>query len=650
MEALFLKILNMSITASYVILAVIFIRLLLKRAPKKYSYLLWSVVLFRLVCPVSFSSIFSIFQTKLFDMTAALGSGGASLSFIPADIGYMKTPRVTVGIPAMNSIISGSLPPAAPYVSVNPLQIWISLGAVLWCTGIAVLLVYCIVTYIRLKHHVGTAVRLESNVFESDKIRSPFILGFVMPGVYIPFGLGMQERAYILRHEKFHLKRKDHLIKPLSFCMLIIHWFNPLVWLAFVLMTKDMEMSCDEKVLSETGTDIVHDYSTSLLAFAANRRFPAASPLAFGEAGIRERVKNILRFKTQKKWVIVLTAILCVAAVVTCAANPVKKVVANASNVLYGKYVFQKQVYMNPLSSFIAFDGYKEYYTLTKNLLVLTDETGIEHRFDVTYKQDKVDEQEFRNSFMINIGIPDIAAYKERYQYTLTGTSSSAVYRIYRLDDEIWLARIHKDTANTQKSEYIWNIYKIARFDGEIPMKGYISETQDGVENFLSLQQGFKSGYDTDKCYNITSDYIKESSDYLVFKYDTSCASFLLYEDKVYTLGEWFGGYGLTSMALADLNGDQKPELYFTYSFGSGLHRSNAGYFDPVAIKVVFFDYTHLNKDMIITDNNVGGLSLYSAAIDKMDSFVNFEIERKDFITDIVYENGKISTNSITKK
>ncbi len=650
MEALFLKILNMSITANYIILAVIFIRLLLKRAPKKYCYLLWSVVLFRLICPVSFSSVFSIFQAKPFDMTAALRGGGASLSFIPADIGYMKTPRVTVGIPTMNSIISGSLPPATPYASVSPLQIWIFLGTVLWCTGIAALLVYYIVTYIRLKHRVATAVRMEGNVFESDKIRSPFILGFLMPRIYIPFGLGMKERASILQHERFHLKRKDHLIKPLSFYVLTIHWFNPLVWLAFVLMTKDMEMSCDEKVLSETSTDIVHDYSTSLLAFAANRRFPAASPLAFGEAGIRERVKNILRFKTPKKWMIFLTAILCVTAIITCAANPVKKVVTKASNMPYGNYVFEKQVYMNPLSSFMAFDGYREYYTLTKNLLILTDETGIQQRFAVTYKQDKVDEPEFKNSFMINIGVPDIAAYKERYQYTLTDASSSAVYRIYRLDDEIWLARIHKDTANTQKSEYIWNIYKITRFDGEIPMKATISGTQDCIEDFLSLQQDFRSGYNTDTCYNITPDYIQESSDYLVFKYDTSCASFLLYEGKVYPLGIWFGGYGLTSMSLADLNGDQKPELYFTYSFGSGLHRSNAAYFDPVAKKVVVFDYTHLNKDMIITKNSDVGLSLYNAAINKMDNFVNFGIEKKGFISDIVYENGQISLNPITNK
>ncbi|WMJ89195.1 M56 family metallopeptidase [Anaerocolumna sp. MB42-C2] len=649
MEELFLIILNMSITAGYVIPAVIFIRLLLKRAPKKYSYLLWSVVLFRLICPVSFSSVCSIFQIQPFDMTAAFRGSRVSLNFIPADIGYMKTPRVTVGIPAINSLISGSLPTAAPNTSANLLQIWIFFGTILWCIGIATLLIYSIVTYIRLKHRVSTAVRLEGNVYETDKIRSPFILGFVLPRIYIPFGLGVQESEYILRHERYHLKRKDYLVKALSFCVLAIHWFNPLVWLAFVLMTQDMEMSCDEKVLSETDTDIVHDYSTSLLAFAANRRIPAASPLAFGEAGIRERVKNILRFKKPKKWVVILTAILCVTAVITCAANPLKEAITKSNDVPYGNYVFEKQIYMNPLSSFMVLDGFKEYYTLTKNLLILTDKTGIQQRYAVTYQKDLVDEQTFKNSFMININIPDVTKYKDKYQYTLTNTSGSAVYRIYLMDDEIWLAQIHKDSANTQKSEYIWSIYKITRI-GDIPMKATISGTQDGVLDFLSHQQNFKSGYNNDTCYNITPNYIRQNSDYLIFKYDTSCASLLLYEDKIYPLGEWFGGYGLTSMSLFDLDGDQKPELYFTYSFGSGLHRSNAAYFDPIANKVIVFNYTHPNSDMLITPNYDGGLSLYDADIKTIDSFVNFEIEKKDYISDITYENGQISLNPIPKK
>lgn len=637
MEALFLKVINMSITAAYIIPAVIFIRFLLRRAPKKYSYLLWSVVLFRLICPVSFSAVFSIFQTKLFDMTTAQRDGGAVLNFVPANIGYMETPGLTVGIPAMNSVISESLPAAAPYASVNPLQIWIFLGTVLWCAGIAILLVCSIISYVRLECRMATAVRLEGNVFESDKIRSPFILGLVSPRIYIPFGLGEREQSYILRHERYHLKRKDHLIKPLSFFILAIHWFNPFVWLAFTLMAKDMEMSCDERVLSETGVDIVQDYSISLLAFASNRRFPAACPLAFGESGIRARVKNILRFKAQKRWVIVLAFILCAASVAACAANPVSKAAAVTNDIPSGNYVFEKQLYMNPLSSFIAFDGYQEYYTITDDMLVLTDVSGNQQKITGILEKDDLDKQEFQNSFDINIGVPDIAAFQKRYLYTLTNTSGSMVYRIYQLDDEIWLARM------TSGGKKHWSIYKITKFEGQIPMKVIVSGTQDGVENFLSLQQGFNSGYNKDTCYNITPDDIKENTDYSVFKYDTSCASFLLYEDKIYPLGAGFGGYGLTSMALADLNGDEMQELYFTYSFGSGLHRSHAAYFDPVAKKVVTFDYIHFNKDMMVTDNGNGGLALYSASISNLMSFVYFEIEKKDFIANIVEQKGEVS-------
>ena len=300
---------------------------------------------------------------------------------------------------------------------------------------------------------------------------------------------------------------------------------------------------------------------------------------------------------------------------------------------------------MNPLSSFMAFDGLKEYYTLTKNMLIITDPTGIRHRFDVIYNNpEKVDEQEFKKSFMMNnIGIPEISKYKQKYQYTLTSISSPDIFRIYRLDDEIWLARLHKNTSGTDTNEYFWSIFKITAYNGKMPMRAMVYGTQDGVPDFLAIQKNFTSGYDSDKCYNITPDFIKENSDYSVFKYDTSCASFLLYEGKVYSLGEWFGGFGVTSITLADLNADQKPELYFTYSWGSGLHHSHVAYFDPVGKKVVTLDYAQLNNDMLITENEEGGLSLYEATIPRMESFVNFTMERTDLIADIVFVNGKIS-------
>lgn len=456
METLFLKILNMTLTATYVIVAVLLIRLLLKRAPKKHSYLLWAVVLFRLVCPVSISSEFSIFNAAPFDMTAAQKSGEAALSYVPSDIGVMENPGMSVGIPTMNVIISESLPPAAPDESSNPLQIWIQLGTSVWSSGVAALLIYGVVSYFRLKRRMVTAIRMDNYIFEADNIRSPFILGFIKPRIYIPFGLREQERDYILKHEAYHLKRKDHLIKPLAFVVLAFHWFNPLAWLAFALMAKDMEMSYDEKVLSETGSGIAKEYCTSLLFFAANRRFPSASPLAFGETGIRERVKNILRFKAPTKRVIAFSAAICILAVAVCATNPIVNGAVKKAGEPYGSYRFEKQIYMNPLSSFMAFEGFKEYYTLTENSLIVTDEAGNQQKMDAVYERETLDEQEFKNSFMMpGMHAPKISGFKERYQYVLNHSAVDPGYRLYLLDDEIWLAKMHKDNANILKSESI---------------------------------------------------------------------------------------------------------------------------------------------------------------------------------------------------
>ncbi|WP_339206596.1 M56 family metallopeptidase [Paenibacillus sp. FSL K6-3182] len=642
MEMLFLKILNMSLTASYVIIAVLLIRLLLKRAPKKYSYLLWAIVLFRLVCPVSISSELSLFNAPPFDMTAAQKSGEAALSYVPADIGYMEKPGMTVGIPTVNVMISDTLPQANPTASVNPLQIWIQIGTVLWRLGVLALLVYSLVTYFRLKRRMATAVLLDKHIFESDNIRSPFILGFIKPRIYIPFGLQEQERVYILKHEAYHLKRKDHLIKPLAFVVLAFHWFNPLAWLAFILMAKDMEMSCDEKVLSETGSGIAKDYCTSLLAFAANRRLPSASPLAFGETGIRERVKNILRFKTPKKRVIVFSAAACIIAVAVCATNPIVNGALQETGEPHGSYRFEEQVYMNLLSSFVAVDGFKEYYTFTENSLIITDGAGNQQKMKAVYERKALDVQKFNESFMPSINVPNILGYKERYEYVLTDSAVDPEYRLFLLDDEVWLAKTNKDNVNTLKSEYIWSIYKISKLDEEIVESESIVGTQNGVDAFLALQKDFNSGYDTDKCYNITPQSISENSEYSIFKYDKSAASFLLYKGVVYPLGEWFGGLGVISMALADLDNDGDSELYFTYSWGSGLHRSHAAYFNPSTKQIVTLPYTNMNKDMTLVDHGDGSLSLYGADISNLIDFAHFDKKKSDFISDIVYEKGQI--------
>jgi beta-lactamase regulating signal transducer with metallopeptidase domain len=321
LQQLFIRLLNMSITASYVILAVLFIRVFLKKAPKVYSYLLWLVVAFRLVCPVSFSSMLSIFNLSLFQMKEAL-TGNGNINYIPDNIAIMQKPNITVGILPADRILNENIPKATQYASINPMQVYLFLIVAIWVAGILVLTTYSILSYLKLKRRVARAVRYQKNVFECDSIGSPFVFGIVKPRIYLPFRLQERELDYILRHEQYHIKRRDYIIKPLAFLLLILYWFHPLVWIAYFCMTKDMEMSCDEKVLQEMGNDIKSDYSRSLLAFASNHRIFTASPLAFGETNTRKRITNILKYKKPKKWSTVLVGFLCIASLFLCAANP----------------------------------------------------------------------------------------------------------------------------------------------------------------------------------------------------------------------------------------------------------------------------------------------------------------------------------------
>ena len=317
----------------------------------------------------------------------------------------------------------------------------------------------------------------------------------------------------------------------------------------------------------------------------------------------------------------------------------------------YGTYAFKKQIYMNPLSSFLALEGFCEYYTLAEDAFVITDHYGSRNSMKASYQPAVFDEAAFRESFMMEgFGLPDIAAYHEKSQCTVTGSTGNTEYRLYLLDNEIWLARFHKDSANTAKKEYIWSIYQIERFEGEIPLTFSVSGTQNGVTEFLALLGETASGYDTDTCYNITPDSFLADPVYSVFKFDTSCASFLLYENKIYPMGEWFGGFGVTGMALADLNGDRLQELYFTYSFGSGLHRSHAACFDPVVKQVIPIGSAHLDRDMIVAANEKGGLSLYDAGFPAMDSFVRYEMKTTGRLADIVYDGGRICLNPAQQK
>ncbi len=326
MEHVFLRILNMNLSAAVVICAVVLVRLALKRAPKKWSYLLWCVVAFRLLCPVSLSAPFSVLRLTAQSAAVTQSASGAAsdIAYIPQNIGDMAQPRVYVGTPAVSETISRSLPAATPLDSANPMQIWIAVGTALWLTGIAALLLYGLISYVNLRRRLAGAVRAGEGVSETDAVRAPFILGLLRPVIYLPVGLEEEKLRYVLAHERFHIRRGDHAVKLFAYLLLCVHWFDPLVWLAFFLMGRDMEMRCDEAVLSaENG--ITKPYSMTLLSFATARRFPSPSPLAFGETGVKQRIQNALRWRSPKTWVTVAAALLCAVAVAACAVNPSKK-------------------------------------------------------------------------------------------------------------------------------------------------------------------------------------------------------------------------------------------------------------------------------------------------------------------------------------
>ena len=328
MHRLFPIVCNMSLTASVVILAVLAVRLLLRRAPKVFSYALWAVVLFRLLCPVSVTSAVSLL--------GALGAPAQErtavtsvVEYVPADIVRNMAPAVTPlpqepfpaepGENIVSTAPSVTQPAAAP---ASPLSGPVAVLTLTWLTGIALLLLYSVVSLLRLRRRLVGAVRLEDNIYLADYIPSPFVMGLFRPKIYLPSTLTETERGYILRHEQYHLRRRDHVVKLLSFLALCVHWFNPLVWAAFILAGKDMEMSCDEAVVRELGEDIRADYSASLLSLATDRRIVAGMPLAFGEGDTGGRIRNLLNWKRPQPWIIAVCAVVCVGLIALCAANP----------------------------------------------------------------------------------------------------------------------------------------------------------------------------------------------------------------------------------------------------------------------------------------------------------------------------------------
>lgn len=310
MADVFIKTLNMGIAAGWLIVAVVVLRVLVKRAPKRFRLLLWAVVGLRLVLPVSIESALSLVP---------------SAQTLPEGVMYAAAPELNTGIAALNDAINPAFTAAfapEPAASANPLQVLLPAASVIWLAGAAAMLLWALVSWLRLRRRVAEAVRLEGNVFESERVASPFVLGLIRPRIYLPFGLDEGAREQVLTHERAHIARGDHVIKLIGWLILAVYWYNPLVWLAYALFCRDIELACDERVIRRLPVSGRADYSQALLDLSRPHHGVGACPLAFGESAVKGRVKSVLTYKRPAFWLIMLAALLCIGAAVCFLTDP----------------------------------------------------------------------------------------------------------------------------------------------------------------------------------------------------------------------------------------------------------------------------------------------------------------------------------------
>ena len=311
MSGIFLKLLNLSISASWLVLTVLALRMVLRRAPKWVNVLLWGMVALRLVLPFSIESALSLIPS--------------AETVSPEVVQFDPAPTITSGVTIIDNAVNPSLSEsfaAAPLASVNPLYVWTYLAGWVWLIGLTAMLLYALVSYLRLRRRVSASIPLRENIYVCDEVPSPFILGIVHPCIYLPSALDEAQRGSVLSHERAHLARRDHWWKPLGFALLAVYWFNPLLWLAYTLLCRDIELACDERVLRGMDAGQIKDYSSALLACSVPRRMLAACPLAFGEVGVGARVKNALRYKKPAFWVVAASVIVCIVVAVCFLTNP----------------------------------------------------------------------------------------------------------------------------------------------------------------------------------------------------------------------------------------------------------------------------------------------------------------------------------------
>lgn len=310
MSEAFIGFLNRSLAAGWLVLVLLLLRPLLKKTPKWLMPFFWGLVALRLVSPFSLTSVLSLIP---------------SAQVLSPENVQFETPALTTGIQALdeavNPFLAENLSPA-PGASVNPLYVWMQVLGILWAVVTCGLLLYAVVQYLLLKRKLTTAVLVQERVYESEAVSSPFLLGFIHPIVYLPVGLRESARSYVIAHEKSHLKRFDHWAKAFGYGLACLYWFHPLLWVGYTLFCRDLELACDDRVLRSLEPAQRIEYSQTLLSMAAKESHRGC-PLAFGETGVKERIRSALAYRKTKVWVTIVAVLLCVLLGVCFLTNPI---------------------------------------------------------------------------------------------------------------------------------------------------------------------------------------------------------------------------------------------------------------------------------------------------------------------------------------
>ncbi len=517
MEKLFLQLFNMSITASWLVIAVILIRMVIKKAPRWITCLLWGLVGIRLLLPISIESVFSLIP---------------SAQTLPQETLLFDAPEINSGIPAINNainpILSESLAPRATY-SANPWTIAVFIATVIWITGVVIMLTYAVISYIRLRLHIRGAVHQEGRIWASDKCHTPFIIGIINPKIILPESLDSNEREYVIAHEKAHLKRLDHITKPLGFALLCIYWFNPLLWVAYILLCRDIETACDQRVIKCLGEEIKKPYSTALLNCSVKSNIISACPLAFGETGVKSRIKSVLNYKKPGFWVVAVCVVISTALAVGFLTNPkTEKSISCRSSYTTCDQVLITETTVTPLTA--PPKVIMKWENNTGKEITYGDEYHL-YYLDGEEKQDcdQMAQREWHTLLYSFIGNKDYRTFYLHY-YDLTKLGDYVLEFDFSLQDgEKHTAYIHFSLTDKDSKD----IVSVAEIDHSTSSTSYIGGEELSVEEsekIISILKGYTPINDVTKC--AFDYYVNLTKSGKLYHYHSECGTFCDYSKK----------------------------------------------------------------------------------------------------------------------